>query len=263
MAYQRANITTERFMIKISKEMRRLIVSAAYHANHGHIPSALSIVEIMKSFNQVETEDDVIILSKGHGCLALYSLLAIQGHIDEKELLTFGKKGSRLGGHPDRNKVDKIYASTGSLGHGFPIAIGTAIAKKIMKKNGKVFCVIGDGEINEGSIWESILIAVDNKLDNLICVVDYNKSQIRSLEPKLNIQMFESFGCDVIEIDGHDVDSLVQAMKLSSVKKPKVILANTVKGKGIKEIEDNMFAWHHRAPTEEEYKKFCEEIYES
>ena len=159
-------------MIKISKEMRRLIVSAAYHANHGHIPSALSIVEIMKS-------------------------------------------------------------------------------------------VIGDGEINEGSIWESILIAVDNKLDNLICVVDYNKSQIRSLEPKLNIQMFESFGCDVIEIDGHDVDSLVQAMKLSSVKKPKVILANTVKGKGIKEIEDNMFAWHHRAPTEEEYKRFCEEIYES
>ena len=250
-------------MSKTSKQIRELIVTAAHSAKHGHIPSALSIVEIMQSYHNVETQDDVMILSKGHGCLALYSLLVIQGHVDEKELLTFGRKGSKLGGHPDRNKVDKIYASTGSLGHGLPIAVGTAMARKIMKKNGKVFCVIGDGEMNEGSIWESILVAVNNKLDNLICVVDYNKSQVRSLEPKLTTQMFESFGCDAVEVDGHDVNSLVKVMKAGDSEKPKVILANTIKGKGIKEIENDMFAWHHRAPNEEEYKRFCEEIYES
>jgi transketolase len=247
----------------VCKDIRKLVIEAAYTAKHGHIPSALSIVEIMQSYHNVETQDDVMILSKGHGCLALYSLLVIQGHVDEKELLTFGKKGSKLGGHPDRNKVDKIYASTGSLGHGFPIAVGTAMARKIMKKNGKVFCVIGDGEINEGSIWESILVAVNNKLDNLICVVDYNKSQVRSLEPKLTTQMFESFGCDVFEVDGHDVKALIEVMKSNDSEKPRVILANTIKGKGIKEIENDMFAWHHRAPNEEEYKRFCDEIYES
>ena len=256
-------------MSKIPNTMRELIVKAAYMAKHGHMPSALSIVEIMQSYHDIETQDDVMILSKGHGCLALYSLLVIQGHVDEKELLTFGKKGSKLGGHPDRNKVDKIYASTGSLGHGLPIAIGAAMAKKIMKKNGKVFCVIGDGEINEGSIWESILVAVNNKLDNLICIVDYNKSQVRSLEPKLTTQMFESFGCDVFEVDGHSIKALTDVMKYTPLngdsfsEKPRVILANTIKGRGIKEIENDMFAWHHRAPNEEEYKRFCEEIYES
>ncbi|MAG25602.1 hypothetical protein CMI47_08500 [Candidatus Pacearchaeota archaeon] len=245
------------------KEMRRIIVQAAYTAKHGHIPSALSIVEIIRSYYDVETEDDVMILSKGHGCLALYSLLVIQGYVDEKELLTFGRKGSKLGGHPDRNKVDKIYASTGSLGHGFPIAVGTAMARKIMKKDGKVFCVIGDGEANEGSIWESVLVAVNNKLDNLICVFDCNNSQIRSLDPKLTTDMFESFGCDVVDVDGHNINSLVKVMKSDYSGKPKVILANTIKGKGIKEIENDIFAWHHRAPNEEEYNRFCEEINES
>ena len=124
-------------MDNITQKIREFIVKAAYTAKHGHIPSALSIVEIMKSYHEVETKDDVMVLSKGHGCLALYSLLVIQGHVDEKELLTFGKKGSKLGGHPDRNKLDKIYASTGSLGHGLPIAVGTAMAKKIMKKKWK------------------------------------------------------------------------------------------------------------------------------
>ena len=250
-------------MSKTSKRIRELIVTAAHSAKHGHIPSALSIVEIMQSYHDVETQDDVMILSKGHGCLALYSLLVIQGYVDKKELLTFGKKGSRLGGHPDRNKLDKIYASTGALGHGFPIAVGTAMARKILKKNGRVFCIIGDGEANEGSIWESILVAVNNKLDNLICVVDYNKSQIRSLDPKLTTNMFDSFGCDAVDVDGHDINSLVKAMKSNDSGKPKVILANTIKGKGIEEIENDMFAWHHRAPNKDEYKRFMREIDES
>ena len=250
-------------MINLSKKIRKLIVGAAYNAKHGHMPSALSIVEILIGIHEIKQDDDIFVLSKGHGCLAYYAYLVHNGVITIEELYNFGKKGSKLGGHPDRNKIEDIYASTGSLGHGLPIAVGTAMARKIMKKNGKIFCVIGDGEINEGSIWESILVAVNNKLDNLICVVDYNKSQIRSLEPKLTTQMFESFGCDVVEVDGHDVNSLVKVMKSNDSKKPKVILANTIKGKGIKEIENDMFAWHHRAPNGEEYKRFCEEIYES
>ena len=154
--------------------------------------------------------------------------------------------------------MDKIYASTGSLGHGLPIAVGSAMARKIWKDSGNVYCVVGDGEANEGSIWESLLIAVDNKLDNLVVIIDHNKSQVRSLEPNLNTEMFKSFGCDVVSVDGHDVKQLIDSM--STTDKPKVVLANTVKGKGIKEIEDNMFAWHHRAPTDEEYEKFIEVI---
>ena len=117
-----------------SIEMREMIIKAAHSAKHGHIPSALSLVEIMQAYSNIEKEDDVMVFSKGHGCLALYSLLAIQGHVSMTELFNFGRRGSRLGGHPDRNKLDKIYASTGALGHGFPIAVGTAMARKILKK---------------------------------------------------------------------------------------------------------------------------------
>ena len=241
-----------------TKDMRRIIIQAAHHAKHGHIPSALSLVEIMKAYSQIESEDDVMILSKGHGCLALYTMLHLQGHVTLDEVLNFGKRGFKLGGHPDRNKLDKIYASTGSLGHGLPIAVGSAMARKIWKDRGNVYCIVGDGEANEGSIWESLLIAVDNKLDNLVVIIDHNKSQVRSLEPNLNIEMFKSFGCDVVSVDGHDVKQLIDSM--STTDKPKVVLANTIKGKGVKEIEENMFAWHHRAPSDSELNLFLEEI---
>tara|TARA_B100000900_G_scaffold370814_1_gene349607 strand:+ start:4218 stop:4952 length:735 start_codon:yes stop_codon:yes gene_type:complete len=241
-----------------TKDMRKIIVQAAHHAKHGHMPSALSLVEILKAYSEVQQKEDEIVLSKGHGCLALYAMLHLQGHVSLDEVLNFGKYNTKLGGHPDRNKLDQIYASTGSLGHGLPIAVGAAMARKIQNKKGNIFCIVGDGESNEGSIWESLLIAVSNKLNNLIVIIDYNKSQIRSLEPNLNTEMFKSFGCDVALVDGHDVEQLIDSM--SVVDKPKVVLANTVKGKGIKEIEKDMFAWHHRAPTDEEYEKFIEVI---
>ena len=236
-----------------TKDMRRIIVQAAHHAKHGHMPSALSLVEILKAYSEVQQKEDEIVLSKGHGCLALYAMLHLQGHVPLNEVLNFGKYNVKLGGHPDRNKLEQIYASTGSLGHGLPIAVGAAMARKIQNKKGNIFCNVGDGEANEGSIWESLLIAVSNKLNNLIVIIDYNKSQIRSLEPNLNTKMFKSFGCDVALVDGHDVEQLLASM--SVVDKPKVVLANTVK-----EIERDMFAWHHRAPTDEEYEKFIEVI---
>ena len=157
-----------------TKDMRRIIVQAAHHAKHGHMPSALSLVEILKAYSEVQQKEDEIVLSKGHGCLALYAMLHLQGHVPLNEVLNFGKYNVKLGGHPDRNKLDQIYASTGSLGHGLPIAVGAAMARKIQNKKGNIFCIVGDGEANEGSIWESLLIAVSNKLNNLIIIIDYN-----------------------------------------------------------------------------------------
>ena len=247
-----------------SIEMREMIIKAAHSAKHGHIPSALSLVEIMQAYSNIEKEDDVMVFSKGHGCLALYTLLATQGHVSMTELFNFGRRGSRLGGHPDRNKLDKIYASTGALGHGFPIAVGVAMARKILKKDGRVFCIIGDGEANEGTIWESCMVASKNKFNNLVCIVDNNDSQIRSLPVEDLDKKFQSFGWEVWDIDGHDIEMLSRAMTdWNPDKKPTVVIANTIKGKGIKEIENDMFAWHHRAPTDEELERFCEEIYES
>ena len=247
-----------------SIEMREIIIKAAHSAKHGHIPSALSLVEIMQAYSNIEKEDDVMVFSKGHGCLALYTLLATQGHVSMTELFNFGKRGSRLGGHPDRNKLDKIYASTGALGHGFPIAVGAAMARKILKKDGRVFCIIGDGEANEGTIWESCMIASKNKLNNLVCIVDNNDSQIRSLPVEDLDKKFQSFGWKVWDIDGHDIEVISRVMTdWNYDEKPIAIIANTIKGKGIKEIENDMFAWHHRAPTDEELERFCEEIYES
>ena len=251
-------------MINKTKKMRELIVRAANSAKHGHIPSALSIVEIMIAYSKIEKENDVLILSKGHGCLALYSLLVIQDHISETELFNFGSRGNILGGHPDRNKLDKIYASTGSLGHGFPIAVGAAMARKILKTDGRVFCVVGDGETNEGTIWESCMVASKNKLNNLVCIIDNNSSQIRSLQTIDLAEKFQAFGWEVWDIDGHDIKMISQAItSWNPDKKPLVVIANTIKGKGIKEIENDMFAWHHRAPTDVELERFREEIYEN
>tara|TARA_R110000744_G_scaffold39158_4_gene89212 strand:+ start:3714 stop:4463 length:750 start_codon:yes stop_codon:yes gene_type:complete len=248
-------------MIKVAQQMRELIVKAAYYAKHGHMPSALSIVEVLAVYNKIKTDKDIFVLSKGHGSLALYSLLVIQGEITESELFNFGNNGSKLGGHPDRNKLNSIYASTGSLGHGFPIAVGSALARKIMNSPGKVFCLIGDGECNEGTIWESLQIAANNNLQNLICIVDVNNSQTRSLPMNNLFHKFSSFGWNVVEVDGHNIEDVNRAMSTDS-DKPLAIIANTVKGKGIADIEKDMFAWHHRAPSDNEYKKFIEEIHE-
>ena len=241
------------------KDIRKLIIKAAYNAGHGHIPSAMSIVEIIIAIHDVKNKDDVFILSKGHGCLVYYAYLCYKGKIELNDLLNFGKRNSILGGHPDKNKIKDIYASTGSLGHGLPIAVGTALARTIKKLPGRVFCLIGDGESNEGSIWESFNIAKNLNLNNLICIIDNNNSQIRSL-PSSNLNSkLSSFGWEVQEIDGHDLEGVKNSCILTS-NKPMAIIANTVKGKGIKEIEDDMFAWHHRAPNKEEYKSFIKSL---
>ncbi len=243
----------------MNREIRKLIVDAAYHAKHGHMPSALSIVDIICALDEIMCEEDQFVLSKGHGCLAYYAYLVVKGDISLNDIRSFGKKGSKLGGHPDKNKIEKVYASTGSLGQGLPITIGAALARKIQHRTGRFFCLVGDGECNEGSVWESCMIAAKHNLSNIVCIVDVNNSQTRSLQLHDLANKFKAFDWHVIEIDGHDTNILKSTLSLS-FNKPLAVIANTVKGKGILELENNMFAWHHRAPNKQEYEQFLLEL---
>lgn len=241
-----------------------------YYSGEGHIPSALSIADILYILydrilnvnpRQPDSEDrDYFVLSKGHGCAALYSILVEKGFFDRDELKSYCKKNSFLGGHPDRNKVPGVEASTGSLGHGFPIAIGIALSMKIRKRKNKVFTLIGDGESNEGSIWESAQVATNLKLDNLIVIVDNNNSQRYSAKFDY-INTWKSFGWETSEVDGHDHVVLEKTIEkyLNIKDKPKVIIANTVKGKGVSLMENNP-EWHHKCPDDESYQKIIAEL---
>ena len=245
-------------------KLRKNILTASYKAQAGHIPSAFCILEIVYIMYKEFLEDkDVFVLSKGHGCLALYAVFLEMGFITEEEFYSFSQYDSKLGGHPHRGKHDKIYASTGSLGHGLPICVGAALAKKINCDHDKVFCLVGDGECNEGTVWESAMVADNLDLDNLVCIVDDNRSQTRSLPTNNIAKKFEAFGWRVIEVDdGHDIDKLRSSLNeaIRSDGRPTSIICKTTKGKGIKDMEQNMFAWHHGPPNEEEYKRFCEEL---
>jgi len=249
---------------KRSKYLRSLIIRCLLGSNRGHMGSAMSLVEILRvlyddivKFNPKKPKmknRDRVILSKGHGCLALYSILADKGFIKLKQLDSVSKLNSKLGGHPEANKVRGIEATTGALGHGLSIAVGMAIAAKIKKQKHKIFVILGDGEINEGSIWEAALSASKHKLSNLKVILDYNKIQsygftkeVLDLEPLY--EKWISFGFDVSEVDGHDVKkikkNLVKFYKSKELKKPSITICHTIKGKGFPFSENNPF-WHHK-----------------
>jgi len=251
------------------KKIRKSIVDMVYSSGEGHIPSSLSVVEILYViYNNFISEKNnfnnpnrnVFILSKGHASAALYAVLHHFGLLNE-DLLTYCKYKSKLGGHPDRNKILAVEASTGSLGHGLPIALGVALSKKIAGNTGFVFVLLGDGEINEGSIWESVMVARNLSLNNILLIVDNNKSQ--SYANKFNYQrILESFGWIGNSIDGHNPDLMFKSINKfikKSIDRPKFITANTIKGKGVSFIENNP-AWHHKAPTKKEYQTMMEEL---
>lgn len=261
---------------KIAKDIRRDIFKTICNGGGGHIPASLSIVEILVLlYNNIlrvnpkkadDPDRDRFILSKGHACVALYAILAERGFFPKAELAKFGKKESILGGHPDMHKVCGIEASTGSLGHGFPFGVGVALAGKFDKKNYRVFVIVGDGECQEGSVWEAALFAPQHKLDNLVVIVDYNKIQamdrldkIVSLDPLMD--KWKAFGWEVREVDGHDFTRLQEVFAgIPFVKgKPNLIIAHTIKGKGISFME-NTPIWHYRLPNEEEMKIACKEL---
>ena len=209
-------------------ELKRRIVRAAYEAKEGHIASAFSVLDILWTlYDGVLRPEDRFILSKGHGALALYAVLSEKGLFPFE---SFGEYRSALGGHPDRNKVPGVLASTGSLGHGFPMAVGVALAKKIKKEPGVVYCLVGDGECNEGSVWEAAMLAAHHRLDNLVVIVDHDHSTDRALSVDSLTAKFRAFGFDSGGINGHNPVMLRHLRPILSA--PTAVVAETVKGNG-------------------------------
>ena len=251
------------------KEMKRKILAMSARAHEGHIPSAFSILDILwVLYDRVMVYDcrdssradrDRFILSKGHASLAVYAVLAKKGFFASSLLDGFAAYESPLGGHLDRNKVPGVEASTGSLGHGFPMAVGLAMGLRIQKKTGRVYALIGDGEANEGSVWEAALLASHHALTNLCAIVDYNHSTDRALRLGDLSNKFKSFGWETRVVDGHDHEALFHALDGLSTSSPTVVIAETIKGNGCSMME-NEPAWHHRFPTEEELETMVREL---
>lgn len=255
-------------MIDECQSIRKEILKIAKASGHGHIPTCFSVVEslyavysIMKHNpqNPQWEERDIFVLSKGHAALAHYCVLAHFGYFPIEKVYSFGAFGSDFGCHADRFKIPGIEASTGSLGHGIGLAVGMALAFKIKNTARKVYTIVGDGESNEGTVWEALLVADNLKLDNLTIIYDNNMSHARGLQITNPAEKFAAFGCHTIEIDGHDVDALKDAFLLKP-RGLKGIIANTVKGYGCRELSDNHYAWHRRSPSEEELSCLLEEI---
>jgi transketolase len=256
----------------MNKDLRTKIVETVYNAGEGHIPSSFSIVDILSTLygkflkydskNPDWEERDYFILSKGHGAVALYVVLEKYGFITQDDLMKKSSLEGRLGGHPDCTKVPGVEASTGSLGHGLVTAMGIALGLKIRNKKNKVITLIGDGESNEGTVWETALVAPNLKLGNYCIIIDNNKSAEQILPVPNMKQKWESFGWDVYETDGHSEKELLSTLNKISFdypSPPKVIIANTIKGKGVSFIEGHG-SWHHKIPNEEELYKIKEEL---
>ena len=263
-------------LTKKTVEIRKGIIEAVYHAQSGHPGGSLSVADILAVLyfhemnirpEEPKWEDrDRLVLSKGHCSPALYSCLANRGYFPIEALKTVRKINSYLQGHPDKNKVPGVDMTTGSLGQGLSSANGMAIAGKMDKKDYRVYCILGDGEIEEGQIWEAAMTSSKYKLDNLCVIVDNNNLQIDGtieevMSPYPIDEKFRSFGFEIIKIDGHDIEEIIKAFEVAkNIKdKPTCIIAKTIKGKGISYME-NQVGWHGKAPNEEQYKEAITEL---
>jgi len=253
---------------EISYRVRKNVLQMAHNGKSSHVGSALSIVDILVTLYFGVFNNDLImkknklrdkfILSKGHAGSALYAILYEIGLISKEELFTHCKDNSRLSGHVS-HLLPGIEISTGSLGHGLSIGCGFALAKKMNNKkiDKKVYVLLSDGECDEGSTWEAVLFASHHKLNNLICLIDYNKLQsLDKVKNTLNLEPFKSkwksFGWDVVSVDGHNHNKIIKSLKVK--KKPLCIICNTTKGKGVKFMQDKVL-WHYRSPNKQELAK--------
>jgi len=262
--------------IKIAQKVRREILDMIYKAKAPHIGSSLSIVEILVALyfkclkispnNPLDKNRDRFILSKGHGCPALYAVLAHRGFLTSNTLRRFACNGGVLEEHPTFNSKNGIEVSTGSLGHGLSIGAGMAKAAKHDRNSSRTFVLLSDGETESGFIWEAAMFASHHQLDNLVAIIDYNKIQaLGKVKEVINLEPYgekwQSFGWEVKEIDGHDFYQLFSVFENIPFKKgsPSVIIAHTVKGKGISFMENELL-WHYRHPNRKEYLKAIKEL---
>lgn len=257
----------------INKKIRKTILQMVHNGGASHIGSALSLVEILNSIfknceidkiRNLENDRDRVILSKGHGTSALYAIMFHHGLITEKDLNTYFKNGSVLGGHTSHH-VQYVEHSTGALGHGLPVGVGIAVGLRTKNIKSKVFVVVGDGELHEGSNWEAIMFAGHEKLRNLIVFVDCNQlSQVGRIDECCTLEplasKFKSFNFEVFSVDGHDEEKIVNMIKKSNeLVSPTAILCHTTKGKGISFMEGNNL-WHYKTPQGEDYEKALLEL---
>ena len=259
-----------------ANEIRKDIVTEVYNAKSGHPGGSLSIADIMTVlyFDELNIDEknprwedrDRLVLSKGHCAPALYAALAERGYFEKEKLVSLRKLDSNLQGHPNMNDVPGVDMSTGSLGQGLSAANGMAISAKLDNKNYRVYCILGDGEIQEGQVWEAAMSSNKFKLDNLCIIVDNNNLQIDGtteevMDLKPIDEKFKSFGFNVIIIDGHNYDEIKSAFKQAreTKGKPTCIIAKTVKGKGVSFME-NQAGWHGKAPNEEQYNQAMSDL---
>lgn len=259
----------------IARDLRKQIYRIAHFAGGGHMGASFSMADIISvlyfdgvlkydPLNPVWEDRDKFILSKGHACYALYAALAKAGYFPEEELRHVGHVGSKFGGHPKMYDIPGVEASTGALGHGLSFAIGIAYANKVDQKQCHVYVVLGDGECQEGSIWEGALSAPTLELDNLTVLVDHNKLQaMDNLENIVHMQPFadkwKAFGWNVVEINGHNYREIKEALLTRQVGRPTLIIAHTIKGKGVSFME-NVPIWHFRMPNEQELPVLMHEL---
>jgi len=262
---------------KKAKELRQEILKSLFACQSGHPGGSLSCVEILMAlyYDEMKNLDpkdpkkadrDRLVLSKGHACPTLYAILADLGYFPKEDLLTLRHVGSYLQGHPDMKHIPGVDMSSGSLGQGISAAVGMAIAGKMDEADYRVYTLLGDGEIQEGQVWEASMLAASHKLDNLVVIVDNNNLQIDGTIEEVNSpypidKKFEAFNFHVINIDGNDFDQIDAAFKEAKTVKgqPTAIIAKTVKGKGVSFME-NQVGWHGKAPNDEEYKVAMEEL---
>ena len=277
-----SSLSKEKIMLLKEKasEARKLIIETVHHAGAGHIGGPMSATDILTNlyFHEMNIdpddprseERDRFVLSKGHSAIGLYAVLALRGYLPVEELQTFDSLNSRLQAHPDMNTLPGLDMSTGSLGQGISAAVGIALGAKLQGKRYRTYCMIGDGESQEGQVWEAADIASKYELDNLVGILDYNKLQQfgwsgegKSRKSPIHApkDRWESFGWHVIEIDGHNQEEIENAFnEAREVKtKPVMIIANTVKGKGVSFME-NQYLWHSRIPTDDELNQAKKEL---
>jgi transketolase len=260
---------------KIAKDCRKKILVISNKSKVSHVGSSLSVVDILSvlysgianiSKDTVQSSNrDIIILSKGHAALALYSVLTITGFLSEQLLAEFSSNGAVLGGHTTSFTNSGVELSTGSLGHGLPYGLGIALSRKNYNLGGRVFVIISDGECNEGTTWESALLANQHGLENLTVIIDRNRIQsLDFTENTLKLEPLEdkwkSFGWDTVRISGHDHESLRKVLKFNSEqRKPLCVIADTIKGKGVSFME-NTIMWHYKYPNDEQLSMALTEL---